>query len=186
MSPVADNPVADKQVRAPAKPLALVAALAQNRVIGIDNRLPWHLPDDLQHFKQLTLDQAILMGRKTWESLPGLLPRRRHIVISRNPAYRAEGAEVVDSLEAAIAIVDADQQAFLVGGAQLYQQGLPVADTLYLTEVQAEPEGDAFFPAWDKSAWQEVSREHHLADARHKFGFDFVTYRRRDTGEAAG
>ena len=124
------------------KQIALVAAMAKNRVIGKDNRLPWRLPDDLRHFKKLTLGKSIVMGRKTWESLPGVLPDRRHIVISRNPDYQAEGAETVNSVEQALELVT-DQEVLIVGGANLYQQMLPVADKMYLTLVEADIEGDA-------------------------------------------
>ena len=158
--------------------IVLIAALAKNRVIGIDNKLPWRLPDDLQHFKKLTLGHSIVMGRKTWESLPGVLPDRRHIVITRDLDYTSAEAEIVHSVEDAISLVPASQPVFIVGGANLYEQLMPQAQRMELTLVDAEPQGDAFFPEWDSKQWQEVSREHHAADERHQFAFDFVTYKR--------
>ena len=158
--------------------IVLIAALAKNRVIGIDNKLPWRLPDDLQHFKQLTLGHSIVMGRKTWESLPGVLPDRRHIVITRDSNYPSANAEIVHSIEEAISLVPEQEPVFIVGGANLYQQLLDRADRMELTLVDAEPQGDAFFPQWDTQQWQEGSREHHEADGRHQFAFDFVTFKR--------
>ena len=158
--------------------ISLIAAMASNRVIGIENRLPWRLPDDLQHFKRLTLGKTIVMGRKTWESLPGLLPNRRHIVVTRNLDFKASGAEVVNTIEQAIEAVPDDEEVLIVGGANLYQQMLPLAGTMYLTLVDADIRGDAFFPAWKMSEWQENQREHHAADDRHQYAFDFVTLKR--------
>ena len=155
--------------------ISLIAAMANNRVIGIENRLPWRLPDDLQHFKKLTLGKTIVMGRKTWESLPGLLPDRRHIVISRDPDYTAEGAEVVHSVEQAIDAVPEEHEVLIVGGANLYEQLLPLANNMYLTLVDTEIRGDAFFPQWDANQWQETERFHHPKDERHDYAFDFVT-----------
>lgn len=159
--------------------LSIIAAMARNRVIGRDNRLPWHLPNDLKHFKALTLGKPMLMGRKTWESLPGILPGRRHIIISRNPNYQAAGAELATDLEAAIRLAGPVEDIMLVGGAQLYAQALPLAERLYLTLVEAEPAGDAFFPEFDPSTWEPVDEEHHAADARHACGYSFMTYQRR-------
>ena len=162
--------------------IIIIAAMAKNHVIGVDNRLPWHLPDDLKHFKQLTLNKAIIMGRKTWESLPGLLPNRRHIVITRNPDYVVQGAETVSSLEQAIELVAPDQPAFIVGGGNVYQQAIQLADKMYLTIVDSEVEGDAFFPNWDESLWHEVNREFHPADEKHNYDFAFVEYEKISSG----
>ena len=156
--------------------------MAKNHVIGVDNRLPWHLPDDLKHFKHLTLNKAIIMGRKTWESLPGLLPNRRHIVISRNPDYVVQGAETVNSLEQAIELVGPDEPAFIVGGGNVYQQAIKLADKMYLTIVDSDIEGDAFFPNWDESLWHEVNRVLHLADEKHSYDFEFVEYEKISSG----
>jgi dihydrofolate reductase len=161
-----------------APPLCLIAAIADNGVIGRKNRLPWHLPADLGHFKQLTLDKTIVMGRRTWESLPGVLPRRRHIVLSRDPAFRPEGCLVVDSLDAAIAAAGPVPELLIVGGAALYAETLPRADGLYLTLVHAALEGDAWFPRWDPVDWVEVSRVERPADERNAYAVSFVELRR--------
>ncbi|MGQ9660251.1 MAG: dihydrofolate reductase [Thermochromatium sp.] len=153
--------------------IALVAAMDEGRTIGRDKALPWHLPADLARFKALTLDKPILMGRRTWESLPGLLPRRRHLVVSRDPGYRAEGGEVFGSLEAAIASVDAPEL-MIIGGATLYAQALPLADRLHLTIVRTRVVGDVRFPDWDPTEWRELARSEHLADARNVFDMTFV------------
>jgi dihydrofolate reductase len=162
-----------------APPLCLVAAIADNGVIGLENRLPWHLPADLGHFKQLTLDKTIVMGRRTWESLPGLLPRRRHIVLSRDPAFRPDGCLVVDSLDAAIQAAGPVPELLVVGGAALYAETLPRADGLYLTLVHAEIEGDARFPRWDPADWAEVGRVERPADHRNAYAMTFLELRRR-------
>ncbi len=158
--------------------LILIAALARNGVIGKDNRLPWHLPADLRHFKALTSGHAVIMGRKTWESLPEKfrpLPGRQNIVVTRNSAYRAEGASLAASLPAAIAAAR-DLQAFVIGGAELYAAALPLAARLELTEIDRDYEGDAFFPARDPAQWREVAREAHTDEAG--LGYAFVGYQR--------
>lgn len=150
-------------------PLCLIAALAQNRVIGRDNQLPWHLPADLKHFKAKTLGKPIIMGRKTWGSLGRPLPGRLNLVVSRQAGLQLEGAEVFPSLEAAI--VRADEWAreqgvgelMLIGGAQLYEQGLALAERLYLTRVALQPEGDAWFPVFAEEAWRCCECEEHEA-----------------------
>ncbi len=157
--------------------LAIVAALARNGVIGRDNRLPWHLPDDLRHFKRLTLGRPIVMGRRTFESLPGLLPDRTHVVVTRDPVYSAPGAVVVHSLQEAIATGGGDE-VLVVGGAELYALALPRATRLYLTLVDAEVEGDVLFPPIEPAQWREVAREPHAADERHAYPFAFVTMER--------
>lgn len=166
--------------RASAVPiLSIVAAVAENGIIGRGNALPWHLPADLVHFKRLTLDKPILMGRRTWESLPGLLPRRRHIVVTRDPNYRAEGCTVVGSLDAAIAAAAMAPELMIVGGASLYAQVLARADRLYLTLVHADLEGDVRFPAWDRSDWELVSRSEYPADERNPIAMTFLSLHRR-------
>jgi dihydrofolate reductase len=161
--------------------LVLIAAVARNGVIGIDNRLPWRLPEDLRHFKATTLGHPVIMGRKTWESLGRPLPGRLNIVISRNPAYAASGATVVASLPAALGVaaesLGPDGAAYLIGGAELYAQALPSADRLVLTEIDAEFAGDAFFPALDRSEWREVERQ--SAVSADGLAYAFVTYQRR-------
>lgn len=155
--------------------LSLVVAIADNGVIGRRNALPWHLPADLSHFKRLTLDKPIVMGRRTWESLPGLLPRRRHIVLSRDPAYQAPGATLVGSLDQAIAVANAPE-VMVVGGATLYAEALPRADRLYITRVQAQVEGDIRFPDWDPTDWRPISRTEHPADERNAFPMTFMEF----------
>lgn len=163
----------------PAAPLVvIVAALARNRVIGRDNRLPWHLPADLAHFRALTLDKPIIMGRRTWESLPGLLPRRRHLVVSRDPGFAPTGATAASSPAAALALAGAVPEVMVVGGGMLYRALLPHAQRMELTLVDADIDGDTRFPDWDASAWREVARVHHPADARHAYALDFVTLQR--------
>ncbi|QZA76639.1 dihydrofolate reductase [Deefgea tanakiae] len=141
--------------------VAIISALGQNRVIGINNQLPWRLPEDLKHFKALTMACPMIMGRKTFESLPGLLPGRPHWVITRNADFQAAGAICFTSIEAAIAAAKSADYAtvFIIGGGEIYQQSLALADELYLTEVALSPVGDAYFPEFDREKWQEVSRE---------------------------
>lgn len=159
--------------------LSLIAALAKNRVIGIENRLPWKLPEDLAHFKELTLGHPILMGRKTFESLGRPLPGRRNIVITRNADYQPTGCEIATSIPAAIDLCTKAQEVFFIGGAELYKQVLPLVDRLYLTEVQIEAQGDAWFPAFDSSAFREISREAHTGEKGDPLRFDFVVYERK-------
>jgi dihydrofolate reductase len=158
--------------------LVLIAAVAKNGVIGKDNALPWHLPEDLKHFKALTTGHAVIMGRKTWESLPARfrpLPDRLNIVVTRNPGYSAPGATVVHSLAEAQK-VGAGRTAFVIGGAELYAHALPLAQRLELTEIDAAFEGDAHFPAFDRSEWCETGRISAIsADAQR---YAFVTYGR--------
>lgn len=144
-------------------PLSLIAALAQNRVIGVDNSMPWHLPGDFKFFKATTLGKPIIMGRKTWDSLGRPLPGRLNIVVSRQTGLVLEGAEVYPSLEAAVAraeewaLEQGANELMLIGGAQLYSQGLEQADRLYLTRVALSPAGDAWFPEFDEQQWKRVS-----------------------------
>lgn len=157
--------------------LSLIAAMARNRAIGIDNTLPWRLPEDLKHFKALTLGHHILMGRKTFESLGRPLPGRTSVIISRNSDFQAPGCVVVHSIEEAVATCKDDEEIFFIGGAELYRQALAFADRLYLTEIKAEFEGDAWFPELDHRLWQETERR----PCRSESGleFDFVIYDRK-------
>lgn len=159
--------------------IVIVAALARNGVIGRDNDLPWRLKADLQHFRALTMGHPILMGRNTWESLGRPLPGRRNMVVSRDPQFRADGAEVFASPEAAIAAAAGAERIFVIGGAQLYASMLPRAERLVLTEVWADVEGDAHFPMLDRDDFIEERRDSRQADADNEFDFDFVEYRRR-------
>lgn len=156
----------------------LVAARARNGVIGRDNELPWRLRADLAHFKRVTMGHPIVMGRKTWESLGRPLPGRRNMVVTRNAAYVAEGAEVFTSPQAAVAAANTDA-VYVIGGAELYRQLLTSADRLVLTEVDADVDGDAHFPDFDPAQFIEVSREAHRADADNEHDYAFVEYRRR-------
>lgn len=158
--------------------LALIAALARNRVIGRDNRLPWRLPADLRFFKQTTMGKPLLMGRRTWESIGKPLPGRRMIVLSRNPGYRASGCAVARSLDEAVAIAGAVPEIMVIGGASLYEQTLPSAKRLYLTLVDADIPGDAWFPKWDAREWQLVWEEAYPADADHAWPYRFRRWER--------
>ncbi|AVG41316.1 dihydrofolate reductase [Achromobacter insolitus] len=157
--------------------LTLIVAYSTNRVIGRDNALPWKLPGDLAHFKRSTLGHPIIMGRKTWDSLGRPLPGRSNIVISRNPGFTAAGAIVVPSLEAAVQACGDIDAAFVIGGAQIYVQALPLAARVLATEVRADVEGDAFFPLLPAFQWKETSREPQPAE--NGYEYDFVTYERQ-------
>lgn len=154
--------------------LSVIAALARNRVIGRDNDLPWHLPEDLKRFRALTMGHHIVMGRKTYESLGRLLPGRTTVVVTRNPSYEVPGAIVVNSLEQAVQACGDDPEIFLIGGAELYQQSLALAERLYLTEIDAEFEGDAYFPEFSPEEWRETAREPHVS--AEGLPFSYVTY----------
>lgn len=156
--------------------LALIAAVAQNGVIGIDNRLPWHLSRDLKYFKQTTLNHAILMGRKTFESLGRALPLRRNIVMTKNQAWRSDGCEVVHSIEQALNLLQKDEKMFVIGGEEIFNLAFSQATDLYLTEIHQDFAGNVFFPSYEKSNWQEVSRYPHLEN---EINFDFVVYKRQ-------
>ena len=159
--------------------VSLIAAMARNRVIGCDNGLPWHLPEDLRRFKARTSGHIVVMGRRTWESVGAPLPDRRCIVVTRDRNYHADGAEVVHSLDDALARAADEQEVFVLGGAEIYALALPRADRIYLTVVHAEPEGDTYFPEFDDTEWTLTEEEHHDADDRHASSFSFRTYERR-------
>jgi dihydrofolate reductase len=163
-------------VRGEDRLVSIIAAMARNRVIGIRNTLPWHLPEDLKHFKALTLGHHIIMGRKTYESIGRPLPGRTTVIVTRDPAYRVEGCLIAHSPAEAIALCGADEEVFFVGGGELYGQVLPLADRLYLTEIQADYAGDAVFPAIDRAVWREAERERRVSQAG--LAYDFVTYTR--------
>ena len=159
--------------------LSLIVAVAKNRVIGQQNKMPWHLPAELQYFKRITMGHPIIMGRKTFEAIGKALPGRQNIVVSRNAGFVAAGAEVVQSIDDAIAHCKA-ADAFIIGGATLYSEALPYADKLYLTEVDATPVGDTFFPALNKNEWRETSRERREADEKNVFAVEYVVLERID------
>lgn len=159
--------------------VSLIVAMGAGRVIGRDNALPWHLPADLQHFRALTRGKPVIMGRKTHESIGRPLPKRRNIVVSRNPSYRAEGCEVVGSLREALALAPPCEEAMVIGGASLYTEALPLADRLYITEVHGSFEGDTFFPAIDPSKWTEIDHVQRPADDANACTMTFRTLDRR-------
>jgi len=164
--------------------LAVIVAAAQNGVIGKNNALPWHLPEDLRYFKRVTMGKPIVMGRKTFESIGRPLPGRTNIVITRAAHWNAEGIKVVHSLDQALALaeeiarIDGATELMVIGGAEVYRAALPRADRLYFTEVQAEVEGDARLPDIDWSAWTEVSRERFDASEDNPFPYSFAVFER--------
>ena len=157
--------------------VSIIVAVAKNGVIGKNNTLPWHLPEDLKRFRALTTGHHIIMGRKTYESLGRLLPGRTTVIVTRNQGYQLEGALVAYSLEAAMALCKNDNEAFLIGGAELYQTGIKLANKLYLTEIDLDIAGDAFFPEFDESEWQEISREAHAS--AQGLSYRYITYIRK-------
>ena len=159
--------------------LALIAAVAANGVIGRHGTLPWRLPEDLRHFRELTTGHAVIMGRRTWESLPRALPNRQNIVVTRREGYHAADATVARSLDAALRAVVSPAPAFCIGGGELYRAALPCADIAYVTEIARDFEGDATFPALDPRTWIETAREAHVHEGEPSFAYAFVTYRRR-------
>ncbi|WP_293933268.1 dihydrofolate reductase [Iodobacter sp.] len=156
--------------------IAIIAAVAQNGVIGIENRLPWSLPEDLKNFKALTMGSPMLMGRKTFESLPGLLPGRPHWVLTRSPEWQAAGATAYVSIEDALVAAEGHEKLFVIGGGEIYTRALALANVLYLTEVALSPVGDAYFPEFNKAEWKEVSRQPQLSAKGIEFAY--VEYRR--------
>lgn len=156
--------------------ISMIAAMDKNHVIGADNDMPWHLPDDLKFFKAKTLGKTVVMGRKTFESIGCRpLPKRRNLVVSRNADYQALGAEVFTSVEAALQTCQSEVEVVIMGGGQLYQKMLPQADKLYVTLIDAEVSGDTFFPKWSDAEWSEEERLSHPIDDKHAYAFDFVT-----------
>lgn len=156
----------------------LIAAMAQNRTIGINNTLPWRIPADLQHFKRLTLGHHILMGRKTFDSIGKPLPQRTTVVITRDPNLSIDGCLIAHSLEEAITVCGEVEEIFVVGGGEIYAQALRYADTLYLTEVQQIVAGDAHFPQLNQNEWQEISREVYHQEIPQILSYHFVCYQR--------
>ena len=161
--------------------ISVIVAVAKNGVIGQNNTLPWHLPEDLKHFRALTTGHHIIMGRKTYESLGRLLPARTTVIVTRNQDYCLDGALVAHSLEEAVILCGGDDEAFVIGGAELYQDGLKLANKLYVTEIDFEVAGDAFFPVFSKEEWNEVSRESHTS--AQGLDFSYITYVRNPHNE---
>lgn len=156
--------------------ITLIAAAAENNALGKDNDLLWHLPEDFKRFKQITSGHYIIMGRKTFESFPKPLPNRTHIIITRQEEYLVEGCLVVHSLEEALEIAPQNEEVFIIGGAQIYEQALPFADKIDLTRVHIELDADAFFPEFNTSEWNLVFTEKHFKDEKHQYDFTFETY----------
>jgi dihydrofolate reductase len=157
--------------------LSIIVAVAKNRVIGINNTLPWYLPEDLKRFRALTMGHHIIMGRKTYDSLGRLLPGRTTVIVTRNKDYKVEGALIAHSLQDAIGLCKADDEVFLIGGAELYQEGLKLSNKLYITEIVLDVEGDAYFPEYSSNEWQESAREAHVSEQG--LAFNYVTYVRK-------
>jgi dihydrofolate reductase len=157
-----------------------VAAVAQGGVIGRDNAIPWRIREDMERFRAVTMGHPVVMGRRTWDSLPDRfrpLPGRRNVVVTRNDAWQADGVQRAGGLADALRLLDGAPQVFVIGGAELYAEALSLADELLLTEIDAEVEGDTFFPSWDRAAFREELRERHVSDMGIRFSF--VTYVRR-------
>lgn len=160
--------------------LTTIAAVAQNGVIGNKNDLIWRLPDDLKRFKNLTKGHTMIMGRKTWESIGAKpLPHRRHIIITRNFDYEAEGAEIVSTIDEALELAHTDEQVFIAGGGEIYTLAMPYIKKMELTIVHYDFEGDTHFPDFNYGDWREASNEHHEADERHAYAFSFLTLERK-------
>ncbi len=155
--------------------ISLIAAIAQNNAIGLNNQLIWHLPTDLLFFKKTTLNCTIIMGRKTFDSIGKALPKRKNIIITRNLNFNAPGCLVVQNLQEAIAQADSEE-VFIVGGASIYEQSMSIADKLYITHVHHTFEADTFFPEIDAKLWNITSKEDHFKDEKHAYDFSIVTY----------
>ncbi len=191
MTPHRSTPTRNGQITAaksatPPPAVALIAAVAANGVIGAHNRLPWRLAEDLKRFRALTVGHAVIMGRKTWESLPRALPQRQNIVVTRQRDYAAAGAEVAGSFTAALAVVHLPEPVFCIGGGELYRIALPFATTLHLTEIARDFEGDARFPPFERGDWRETAREEHPASDPDGFAYAYVTYERTSVPAAVG
>ncbi|QTE39456.1 dihydrofolate reductase [Mucilaginibacter gossypii] len=158
--------------------LSIIVAIAKNHAIGKDNKLLWYLPNDLKHFKDVTTGHTVIMGRKTFDSVGKPLPRRRNIVITRQ-AISIDGCEVVPTIEAAIELCKTEDEVFIVGGAEIYRQAIPLTNRIYLTIVDQDFEGDTFFPELNPDEWQEKDREDFEPDEKNKYKYSFITLERR-------
>lgn len=159
----------------------MIAAAAENNALGKDNDLVWHLPDDFKRFKQLTTGHYIIMGRKTFESFPKLLPNRTHVIITRQKDFKPEGTIVVSSMKEALEASKSDPRPYIIGGGEIYKIGLEVADAIELTRVHGEFEADTFFPEIDKEKWELTKDEFHPKDDRHAFAFTYLTYHKKNS-----
>lgn len=157
----------------------LIVAAAENNAMGKDNDLPWHLPDDFKRFKKLTSGHPIIMGRKTFESLPGMLPNRTHVIISRRDDYKPEGCLVFESLEKALQSFPKEQDKFVIGGGEIFKLAIADADMIEMTRIHANVDGDTFFPEIDPIVWKLASAEYHPKDEKHNYEFTFETYVRK-------
>lgn len=159
--------------------IILVAAMAHNRVIGKNNELPWHLPADLRHFKAVTASMPVLMGRKTYESIGRPLPKRRNIIITRQQDWQVDGCEVANSIESALKLVADVDTIAVIGGQSIYEQALPLATHMALTFIEADIDGDTYFPAWDDDAWLQLTSEERAADVDNRYAMRFASFERR-------
>jgi dihydrofolate reductase len=177
--PIPDSrfPAPESHIPYPVSRISIIVAYSVNRVIGENGKMPWHLSEDLKRFKALTMGHTIIMGRKTWASLGRLLPGRRHVIISRDPAFTVPGATVVTSLDQAIAACSGESEAFVIGGGEIYALALPLAQRLYVTEIDAEFAGDTYFPAISSGQWRETARESQV-DPSTGLRYAFVTCER--------
>ena len=185
--------------------ISVIVAMARNRVIGRDNSLIWHLPADLRHFRETTMGQPVIMGRKTYESVGKPLPGRTNIIVTRRKGYSAEGCLVAGSLEAAIRMAESSgsstgsssgkdpdkrnepgpgNEIFIAGGGEIYRDAIPLAGRMYITVIDEDFEGDTFFPAFDEDKWQIAGREHYPADERNPHSMTFITWERNESGTA--
>ncbi len=159
--------------------LSIIVAMAKNRTIGVNNTLPWRCPEDLKHFKALTMGHHMIMGRKTFDSIGKPLPGRTTVVVTRDKGLKIEGCLIAHSLQEAIRLCAGDAEAFIVGGAEIYSQSLQLADTLYITEIQQDVEGDAHFPEFDRNTWRETARDVRTQETPQPLDYHFVTYCRK-------
>lgn len=158
--------------------VSIIVAISENHVIGKDNKLMWHLPNDLKHFKEITTGHTVIMGRKTYDSVGRPLPKRRNIIVTRQ-AISIEGCEVVNSIEAALALCKEEAEVFIVGGAEIYKQSIKLTDRIYLTLIHQKFEGDTFFPEIDTRDWKEVSREDYQPDQKNNLPYSFLTLQKQ-------
>ena len=163
----------------PASRLSLIVAMAKNRVIGADNKIPWHLPNELKLFKSLTMGHHIVMGRRTYESIKRLLPGRTTVIVTRQKDYSVPGAVVAHSIREALEACRGDDEIFVIGGADLFRETLPIADRIYLTVVDAEPRGDTFMPDVAMDEWEETSAQSFARDEKHAHAYRLTVYDRR-------
>lgn len=161
--------------------ISLIAVMAKDRVIGLDNRMPWHLPADLRHFKALTLGKPVVMGRQTYLSLGKPLPGRRNIVLTHDVHFMAAGCDIAHDWQQALALCSECEEMMVIGGQAVYQQTLPLATRMYLTEIDLSVQGDRFFPQWDEDEWQLLASESFVADDKNPYNYRFLDYRRIET-----